>query len=104
MMFRLAAKLGWSVAMIEHGMDHTEFLEWCEFYALEPFGEIRDDLRAGMVCSTVVNSQLSKKDRSKARKPGDFVMFDALKKKEPEQSPDAQILALLGPRAIRKTE
>lgn len=102
MLFRLAAKLGRFVSEIEHGMDHTEFLEWCEFYSIEPFGEIRDDLRAGVIASAVVNVQLSKKDRNKAKSPNDFVLFDALKSKDKTDSADAQVIAAFTGRAPRK--
>jgi len=102
MLFRLAAHLGRFVSEIEHGMDYTEFMEWCEFYSIEPFGEIRDDLRAGVVASAVVNVQLQKKDRSKAKSAGDFILFDALKSKEKADSADAQVMAAFTGRTGKK--
>lgn len=47
------------------------------FYEIEPFGDGRADLRAGVVASTVAN--FSPGPRSKIYKPEDFLMF-----KEPE--------------------
>jgi hypothetical protein len=43
------------------------------FYAMEPFGEMRGDLQAGIVASTVVNMFGDRK--GKAVNPGDFVLF-----------------------------
>lgn len=37
-------------------MTRQEFLEWLAFYKLDPFGEIREDLRAGILAAAVVNT------------------------------------------------
>jgi hypothetical protein len=37
-------------------MDAAELEDWIEFYRLEPFGPLRDDLRFGMVVSAVLGS------------------------------------------------
>lgn len=96
-MHRLALALGCFVSDIEDRMSYTEFQDWCEFYALEPFGEIRADLRAGFVASTQFNSCLGKKDRSKAMKISSAVLFDSLKKEaNKEKTVDQQILAVFG--------
>ena len=36
-------------------MSSQELTEWAAFYALEPFGEERADLRAGIISATVAN-------------------------------------------------
>jgi hypothetical protein len=38
-------------------MDASEILEWRQFYEIEPWGASRDDLRAGIIASTVYNMQ-----------------------------------------------
>lgn len=45
--------------------------EWQEFAALEPFGEERADLRAGIVASTITNCMARK--GGTAYKPRDFM-------------------------------
>lgn len=47
-----------------------ELTEWMVYYELEPFGEERSDLRAGIVASTVANANRTK---GKAYKPQDFM-------------------------------
>lgn len=51
----------------------AELREWMAFYRLEPFGDERADLRAGIVASTVVNVNRGK--RGKATKPTDFMPY-----------------------------
>lgn len=38
-------------------MSWREFLEWREFYALAPFGEERDDIRAASIVQALVSMQ-----------------------------------------------
>lgn len=60
-----------------------ELDEWMAYYMLEPFGETRHDLQAGIVASTVVN--LFGDRKGKPLNPGDFVLFqDAVEKKPKE--------------------
>lgn len=54
MLFRLALALGRTVGELG-AMAYSEFREWCEYYEIEPWGESRADLRAGLICSAVVN-------------------------------------------------
>jgi len=51
----------------------AELTEWAAFYQLEPWGSEKDDLRTGIVASTVFNSQRSKRSQ-KIWKPGDFMI------------------------------
>src|SRR5262245_59737592 len=37
-------------------MSSVEFAEWMAYDAIEPIGEPRADLRAGLICSTIVNA------------------------------------------------
>ncbi len=36
-------------------MTSREFTEWEEFYKMEPFGELRADIRAGMMTAPLIN-------------------------------------------------
>lgn len=44
---------------------------WQEFYQEQPFGLWRDDLRSGLIASTVANTV-----SSKSFKPIDFMLFE----------------------------
>lgn len=46
----------------------AELTEWLAYYSLEPFGEERADLRAGIVASTIARA-----NGSKSAKPSDFM-------------------------------
>lgn len=48
-----------------------QFAEWMAYSRLEPWGEERDDLRMGIVASTVANVNRGK--NQKAFKPTDFM-------------------------------
>jgi hypothetical protein len=50
-----------------------ELTEWMAFYQLEPFGEVRADLRSGVVAATFANAHRSKDSR--AFTPEDFMPF-----------------------------
>lgn len=54
-------------------MDSRELSEWMAYYELEPFGEERADLRAGIVASTVANSRMRGKNDNKTYQPKDFL-------------------------------
>lgn len=80
-----------SVKQAQREIDSAEFAEWLAYHGLEPFGEERDDLRAGIVASTIANVNRGK--RAKAYKPEDFMpKFDSHSK---QQTPD-QMKAVLG--------
>lgn len=61
--------------------------EWVAFAQLEPFGEERADLRAGIVAAAVVNVQRAK--GSAPVRPGDFMpRFD----EDADEEPDHELL------------
>lgn len=68
--FRLALALGMSVARAQEEIDSREFSEWLAFGRIEPFGEWRQDQRAGKICAALTNPWLKKGDRE--RGPVDF--------------------------------
>lgn len=37
-------------------MSHAELVEWAAFHSIEPFGPMREDLRAGRIAATIANS------------------------------------------------
>lgn len=51
--------------------DSRQFAEWQAYYQLEPWGEERADLRAGIIASTIANVNRGKGQR--AFTPSDFM-------------------------------
>lgn len=61
--------------------DARELAEWQAFEAIEPFGEERDDLRAGQVCAVVAN--VNRGSGSKVYSAKDFLLY-----REPQTADD----------------
>lgn len=60
-----------------------ELSEWIAYSNLEPWGEKRADLRAGIVASTVANTARDRKKRGKPFSPAEFMPdFDAKEQKQ----------------------
>lgn len=55
MLFRIASLLGMTVERLLTEMGADEFLEWCAFYDLEPWGFGPDRINAGIVAAEVSN-------------------------------------------------
>lgn len=65
-----------------------QFAEWMAYSQLEPWGEERDDLRMGIVASTIANSNRGK--GQKPYKPQDFMpSFE----QETEEEAQARLIA-----------
>jgi hypothetical protein len=70
-----------------------ELSEWAAYLQLEPHGEERADLRAGIVASTIANA--NRKKGGKAFKPSDFMpKFDKEEQTPEQQKAAAEALAL----------
>jgi hypothetical protein len=70
-LFTLALALGCPVAELSRRLTSAELTEWAAYYNLDPWGEDRADLRAGIVAATIANRMRSKGE--KTRKPVDFM-------------------------------
>lgn len=85
--FRLCVALG-----IRHpdylDISSRQFSDWLAWYTHEPFGELRADLQAGIIASTINNRMRNKGER--ARPPTEFMPYY----EKPEQTPE-QIRATL---------
>jgi hypothetical protein len=51
-LFRLALAFGTPVATLARTLTASELQQWIDFAAVEPFGPLRDDLRAGVLAAT----------------------------------------------------
>lgn len=60
-----------SVKKAQREINSAEFAHWVAYYRIDPFGDERADLRAGIIASTVANVHATKK--SQQLKPADFM-------------------------------
>ncbi len=90
-MFRLALALGKTVGELSEELSDAELQEWMAFYRLEPFGEERADLRAGIVAATVANANRGK--RGRVLKPTDFMPFQKVDEQRRRRKPDSKKLS-----------
>lgn len=58
-------------------MPYEEFLYWQAFYHVTPFGEEIDDLRTGIICSTIHNNAMGQKE---PKGPKDYMPYGRYKK------------------------
>jgi hypothetical protein len=78
MWHRVAALLGGrTITEWQQAMTHAEFVDWCAFYSLEPWGYEIDNWRTGVQAATVANAA----GRKKPRKPSDFYPRPATEKR-----------------------
>jgi hypothetical protein len=79
---RVAALLGRTVAEVQAAMSSAEFIDWCAFYQIEPWGYEIANWRMGVMGSTVANYSGRLK---KPVKPSDFMPRKS-RKLSPEES------------------
>lgn len=65
--------MGIPVGELQRRVTSLEFAEYWAFAQLEPFGPEREDLRAGIVASTVANAYRDRKKHPKPYGPEEFM-------------------------------
>ena len=60
-----------TVHELQHRVSAAELIEWQEMYLIEPFGDIRADLNAAAIQSTMAQIHAPRKDK-KPYTPDDF--------------------------------
>mgnify|MGYP003304213559 FL=1 len=60
-----------TVRQLESKLEASELNEWMVFFNMEPWGAVREDYRAGIIASTLVNVNGGKKG-GKPAQPTDF--------------------------------
>ncbi len=75
-------------------MGASEFRDWQTFYELEPFGDVRADLRAGIVAATVANAHRDPR-KGKPARPQDYMLQFEPKPPRTAQSMYEQMKALV---------
>lgn len=76
-----------TVSELEHRMPAGELVEWMAYFTIEPWGQVQEDFRAGVIASTLVNVMADTKGRPS--KPSDFFRLYGEDKKE--QTPEQQM-------------
>lgn len=79
MWHRVAALLGRTVPEARAAMSSAEFVDWCAFYSLEPWGFQADTWRMGVLASTTANFSGNVK---KPLSPADFMPSDKPRKRK----------------------
>ena len=83
MLFRLALAMGRTLSELRATLSYAEFQEWCGYYKIEPWGEDRADLRAGIIASTIANyAGKLRAEGADPALPADFMPY--LERPEPE--------------------
>jgi hypothetical protein len=77
-----------TVAELLARISSAEFTEWMAFDAIDPFGDERADLRAGVIASVTANHSMNPPE--KWRKPSDFMLFADKREPAPLLLPDPQ--------------
>lgn len=86
-MFRLCLALGYPHPdYLLRMLTSRQITEWLAYYDLEPWGETRADLRAGIVASTLANCHRDPKQRPEAYRAVDFMPY----RERPEQKMTAE--------------
>ncbi len=92
--FRLCLALG--QLHPEHllqSLTSRQFAEWMAFYSLDPFGDQRADLRAGIVAATMNNRWRQKNENP--MQPSEFMPFKEVHEQTPEEM-QRQLRSILG--------
>lgn len=64
-----------TVRQLETQIEVSELHEWMAFFAIEPWGAVRADYRAGVVASTLVNVNGGKKGKKPAQASDFFALY-----------------------------
>lgn len=89
MWHRVAALLGRTVDECRADLTSAEFVDWCAFYSMEPWGFHADAWRMGVIAATTANYSGRVK---RPLKPSDFLPSD---KPRPRKMTPAQLKARL---------
>jgi len=61
------------VAELQQRMGSAEFAAWLAFYQVEPFGELRGDMRAAMIATLTANAHRNAKKKRQPFELSDFL-------------------------------
>lgn len=81
-------------------MSAREFDLWARYWQAEPWGAMRDNMHAGLVCSSVIAPHVRRGKKAPTYK--DYMLKDAATALEERMAGTASTLAALRARAKRK--
>lgn len=87
--------MGKTVANLLAEVSWQELQEWHAYYKVEPFGEQRADIRAGLICTVIANSAFGRKKGSKAYQIKDFLLFQDTEHSSPKKQSVEEMKHLL---------
>lgn len=85
-----------SVARAQQEIDAPEFAEWLAYYSIEPFGEERGDLRAGIVAAQIANAF-----RGKNQRPFKAIEFMPLVNRQPKRQQSVKYMVAVLKSAVK---
>ncbi len=94
--FRLALALGRTVSELDSSMTSAEFTEWMAYYAIEPFGQWRDNWHFAQLTALMFNVNCGK---SSQLSTADFMYLDAAADQEKK---DLEFVAKLNSLGTKK--
>lgn len=80
----LAGHLGMTLGELGERMTAREFDLWWAYHRSHPIGDLRDDLRTGILASTVANFSGKTLKPGKTMNPSDFMPTEAKPPEEPD--------------------
>ena len=89
--------MGCTVSELLQRISSTELSEWVAFDQIEPIGEVRGDVRAGIIASTYASGTMKKKGGGKWS-PLDFMPFAD----KPKENPVARFKAQMAHLVVNK--
>lgn len=90
----MALALGVPVAELLSRISSTELNEWIAYDRIDPIGQMRGDLRTGIIASTIANAMGRKEDGTKFI-PVDFMPYAEQPKPNPVKRFRAQMAHLV---------
>ena len=100
----LALRMGRTLEELRRSMSSSEFSLWLEMYQDDQWGEDRDDLRAGIIASTIANFAGKMRKDAQPLQPSDFMPNLSKEKEEAEPDPVAFFTAVANSKKLEQGE
>lgn len=106
MVMRAAGFIGWPPWMIRKYMDAADLAEFEAFYALEPWGCLPDDYRAGLVATCAANANPMRRQAARLEDmiPQRGVFSDGIIERKSEDEVIAMLAGAFGePKCLKRS-
>lgn len=71
----MAQTLHKPIKILKREMDSDEVGWWMAYFAVEPFGVVRDDIRTAMLAAVICNNNPNRRKNSRPASIEDFMLF-----------------------------